>query len=88
MFEITIKETKDVTKKIGRSWRVIGQKEVPRMPEHITAESPALTIIIDEYGMTPEIDEVETKRETRTVFTQEVDDMDIGKIAAVINGYA
>lgn len=85
MFKITIEETRDVRKVIGKEYKPIGQQEEPRKLEHITEESPAKTHLVNVWGYTPETETVRT--ETRTVFTQEVESMDVSAVIQAINGF-
>lgn len=74
MFEIIIRETKDVVKTVGRNWEVIGQNEP-------AGEKYAPTSV---YGYTPEIEKTVT--ETKEIYKQLVDELDLKNVIRAING--
>lgn len=73
-FKITIIETRDVTRTVGKDWKIIGQKPA------LSVSAPA---VIDEYGYTPEIEK--TVKESREILTQTVDELDLPAVIKAIN---
>lgn len=85
-FKITITETRNVTRKVGNEWKVIGQKEVARetsIYDRGDKDEPK-TRLTDEYGYTPVIEK--TVAEEREVLKQEVDTLDLSAVIKAING--
>lgn len=85
-FKITITETRNVTRKVGNEWKVIGQKEVARETSIYDPgdKDDPKTRITDEYGYTPVIEK--TVAEEREVLKQEVDALDLSAVIKAING--
>lgn len=83
-YEITIKETRAVTKMAGKDWEVVGQVEKPReRTMYEDRDSEPRTYIANEYGYTPEI--VKETVETREVLKQTVDELDIAAVIRAVN---
>lgn len=83
-FKITITETRDVKKIVGKEWAVIGTKEVRRDDNFLTPQQPEETRIVEVRGYTPEIEKIVP--ETRTVLEQSVDTLDLVSVIKAING--
>lgn len=85
MFEITIKETKQVKKLTGKEWKVIGTEEVRRDPSYYQHDkNEPRTRITEVSGYTPEIEKVVEVEVV--VFTQKVDSMNLASVIKAING--
>lgn len=83
MFEITIKQTRQVKKTLERKWVVIGTQEVAREERFFGAGEPQ-TRIENVHGYTPEEEGIVT--ESVTVLTQVVDELDMAAVIKAING--
>ncbi len=83
-YEITIKETRNVTRIVGKEWNVVGSKEVARDSQFFSRdESEPRTRIEEVRGYTPEIEK--TVSETRELLTQTVEDLDLPAVIRAIN---
>lgn len=72
MFEVIIKESKDIVKKAGKDWKIVGEK----------SEGNIVTNI---YDYTPEIEK--TVVETREIYRQQCNELDIKAVIKTINNY-
>ena len=70
MFEIIIRETKDVVKTVGKDWKVCSQ-------------APEGNGIVNVYDYTPEIEK--TVAEINEIYKQQCDELDIKAVIKTIN---
>ncbi len=84
MFEITIKETKTVTKLVGNNWGIIGTKEVERETRHYQTDANEPKTRIEEVrGYLPAKEQdVEV---TTEVLKQSVETLDLAAVIKAIN---
>ena len=82
-YQITITETRDVKKIVGKDWDTIGTKEVLRDITYLQDKTEPKTRIEDVRGYTPEIEK--TVSETRQILIQTVDEIDLPAVIKAIN---
>lgn len=83
-YQITITETFDTKKTIGKKWGVIGTKETAREPDYCRGANEPKTRIEEVYGYTPETET--TVSDSREVLKQTVDKLDLAAVIKAING--
>lgn len=83
MFKITITQTREVKKIVGKEWEVVDTEEVHRDNDCILQGEPR-TRVKDVHGYTPEIEK--TLIEERTILIQEVETLDLAAVIKAING--
>ncbi len=82
-YKITITETRQVRKTLGKEWAVIGEKEVERDEQLIREASDPKTRIETIRGYTPEVETL--VNETRDVLVQTIDDLDLPAVIRAVN---
>lgn len=82
-YKITIEETRIVTTKSGKDWRKVDDEEIVRDDKYCIDEDEPKTRIRDVMGYTPEIEK--DIPETREIFSQIVDELNISSVITAIN---
>lgn len=83
-YEITIKQTREVTKKRGGEWEVIGTREVEREQRFYgDSEDEPKTRIEEVRGYTPEIEKTVTVEVE--ILKQTVDTLDLAAVIKAVN---
>jgi hypothetical protein len=84
-YKITIEETREIKKLVGKEWATLGTKEVERDERYYAREKDEPKTRIEEVrGYTPEIEKTVT--ETRQILVQVVDELDLSDVIRAING--
>lgn len=81
-YQITITEKRQVSKKVGKEWCVVAEKEVERDMAFCRNGEPE-TRLESVYGYTPEIEKFVT--EEREILKQTVETLDLAAVIKAIN---